>query len=85
PLVGTLEFRSIAEPIARIQPVIFRTSGSSLFLGRCKGIDDDGEDTQQQQDEDDDAASVDQQRRQPGPRWRAHGRRRERQSEAVAI
>uniref|UniRef100_A0A1D1ZBY4 NADH:ubiquinone reductase (non-electrogenic) n=1 Tax=Anthurium amnicola TaxID=1678845 RepID=A0A1D1ZBY4_9ARAE len=37
--VGTLEFRSVAEPIARIQPAISRAPGSYFFLARCKDID----------------------------------------------
>ncbi|MQL80555.1 hypothetical protein Taro_012999 [Colocasia esculenta] len=39
--VGTLEFRSVAEPVARIQPAISRAPGSYFFLARCKGIDAD--------------------------------------------
>ncbi|KAJ8644003.1 hypothetical protein MRB53_005751 [Persea americana] len=37
--VGTLEFRSVAEPIARIQPAISHAPGSFFFLARCRGID----------------------------------------------
>ncbi|KAI4305289.1 hypothetical protein L6164_028661 [Bauhinia variegata] len=37
--VGTLEFRSVAEPIARIQPAISREPGSYFFLANCTGID----------------------------------------------
>ncbi|KAK9069106.1 hypothetical protein SSX86_013222 [Deinandra increscens subsp. villosa] len=37
--VGTLEFRSVAEPIARIQPAISREPGSFFFLANCKGLD----------------------------------------------
>ena len=39
--VGTLEFRSVAEPIARIQPAISREPGSYFFLANCIGIDAD--------------------------------------------
>ncbi|KAK1264493.1 hypothetical protein QJS04_geneDACA010593 [Acorus gramineus] len=39
--VGTLEFRSVAEPIARIQPSISRAPGSYFFLARCKAVDID--------------------------------------------
>lgn len=39
--VGTLEFRSVAEPIARIQPAISTAPGSYFFLARCRGIDAD--------------------------------------------
>ncbi|XP_008805242.1 internal alternative NAD(P)H-ubiquinone oxidoreductase A1, mitochondrial-like [Phoenix dactylifera] len=39
--VGTLEFRSVAEPIGRIQPSISTTPGSYFFLGRCAFIDPD--------------------------------------------
>lgn len=37
--VGTLEFRSVAEPIARIQPVISRETGSYFFLANCNRVD----------------------------------------------
>lgn len=37
--VGTLEFRSVAEPIGRIQPAISREPGSYFFLSKCIGID----------------------------------------------
>ncbi|XP_052186890.1 internal alternative NAD(P)H-ubiquinone oxidoreductase A1, mitochondrial-like [Diospyros lotus] len=37
--VGTLEFRSVAEPIARIQPAISREPGSYFFLANCTGVD----------------------------------------------
>ncbi|CAI0392480.1 unnamed protein product [Linum tenue] len=37
--VGTLEFRSVAEPVGRIQPAISREPGSYFFLSNCKGID----------------------------------------------
>ncbi|RYR46645.1 hypothetical protein Ahy_A07g032404 isoform A [Arachis hypogaea] len=39
--VGTLEFRSVAEPIARIQPAISREPGSYFFLANCTSIDTD--------------------------------------------
>ncbi|XP_043725025.1 internal alternative NAD(P)H-ubiquinone oxidoreductase A2, mitochondrial-like [Telopea speciosissima] len=39
--VGTLEFRSVAEPIGRIQPAISREPGSFFFLANCKGLDTD--------------------------------------------
>ncbi|KAM1039901.1 hypothetical protein ACFX2I_029149 [Malus domestica] len=39
--VGTLEFRSVAEPIARIQPAISRETGSYFFLSNCIGLDPD--------------------------------------------
>ncbi|KAG2709156.1 hypothetical protein I3760_05G225600 [Carya illinoinensis] len=39
--VGTLEFRSVAEPIARIQPAISREPGSYFFLANCTGIEAD--------------------------------------------
>ncbi|KAK7387239.1 hypothetical protein VNO78_27874 [Psophocarpus tetragonolobus] len=37
--VGTLEFRSVAEPIGRIQPAISREPGSYFFLAKCTQID----------------------------------------------
>uniref|UniRef100_A0A5B7AAP4 Internal alternative NAD(P)H-ubiquinone oxidoreductase A1, mitochondrial n=1 Tax=Davidia involucrata TaxID=16924 RepID=A0A5B7AAP4_DAVIN len=37
--VGTLEFRSVAEPIGRIQPAISREPGSYFFLANCQAID----------------------------------------------
>ncbi|XP_041990005.1 internal alternative NAD(P)H-ubiquinone oxidoreductase A1, mitochondrial-like isoform X1 [Salvia splendens] len=37
--VGTLEFRSVAEPIGRIQPAISREPGSFFFLANCMGVD----------------------------------------------
>ncbi|XP_020237022.1 internal alternative NAD(P)H-ubiquinone oxidoreductase A1, mitochondrial [Cajanus cajan] len=37
--VGTLEFRSVAEPIGRIQPAISREPGSYFFLANCTHID----------------------------------------------
>lgn len=39
--VGTLEFRSVAEPIVRIQPAISRSPGSYFFLAHCTGVDAD--------------------------------------------
>ena len=36
--VGTLEFRSVAEPIVRIQPAISREPGSYFFLANCTGV-----------------------------------------------
>ncbi|XAR58904.1 NADH:ubiquinone reductase (non-electrogenic) [Bertholletia excelsa] len=39
--VGTLEFRSVAEPVARIQPAISREPGSYFFLANCTGVDTD--------------------------------------------
>lgn len=37
--VGTLEFRSVAEPIGRIQSAISREPNSYFFLANCSGID----------------------------------------------
>ncbi|KAI0519255.1 hypothetical protein KFK09_006697 [Dendrobium nobile] len=37
--VGTLEFRSVAEPIGRIQPAISHAPGSYFFLARCASLD----------------------------------------------
>ncbi|KAL6527934.1 Internal alternative NAD(P)H-ubiquinone oxidoreductase A1, mitochondrial [Orobanche minor] len=37
--VGTLEFRSVAEPIGRIQPAISREPGSYFFLANCTRVD----------------------------------------------
>ncbi|KAJ4979396.1 hypothetical protein NE237_010176 [Protea cynaroides] len=37
--VGTLEFRSVTEPIGRIQPAISRDPGSFFFLANCKELD----------------------------------------------
>ncbi|KAM0002375.1 putative NADH:ubiquinone reductase (non-electrogenic) [Helianthus debilis subsp. tardiflorus] len=37
--VGTLEFRSVAEPIGRIQPAISHEPGSFFFLADCKDVD----------------------------------------------
>ncbi|MCL7024234.1 hypothetical protein MKW94_024437, partial [Papaver nudicaule] len=37
--VGTLEFRSVAEPIGRIQPAISKAPGSYFFLANCKAVD----------------------------------------------
>uniref|UniRef100_A0A7N0U3U6 NADH:ubiquinone reductase (non-electrogenic) n=1 Tax=Kalanchoe fedtschenkoi TaxID=63787 RepID=A0A7N0U3U6_KALFE len=39
--VGTLEFRSVAEPIGRIQPAISREAGSYFFLANCTSVDVD--------------------------------------------
>ncbi|CAL9181801.1 unnamed protein product [Musa hybrid cultivar] len=39
--VGTLEFRSVAEPIGRIQPAISTAPDSYFFLARCTAIDPD--------------------------------------------
>lgn len=39
--VGTLEFRSVAEPIARIQPAISSEPGSYFFLANCQKVDTD--------------------------------------------
>ncbi|KAK4482735.1 hypothetical protein RD792_009902 [Penstemon davidsonii] len=37
--VGTLEFRSVAEPIGRIQPAISREPNSYFFLANCTSVD----------------------------------------------
>ncbi|KAJ0734699.1 putative NADH:ubiquinone reductase (non-electrogenic) [Helianthus annuus] len=37
--VGTLEFRSVAEPIGRIQPAISHEPCSFFFLANCVGLD----------------------------------------------
>ncbi|XP_021720658.1 internal alternative NAD(P)H-ubiquinone oxidoreductase A1, mitochondrial-like [Chenopodium quinoa] len=37
--VGTLEFRSVAEPIGRIQPAISSEPGSYYFLANCSSVD----------------------------------------------
>ena len=37
--VGTLEFRSVAEPVGRIQPSFSTDPGSFFFLGTCEGLD----------------------------------------------
>ncbi|VVA90318.1 unnamed protein product [Arabis nemorensis] len=37
--VGTLEFRSVAEPISSIQPAISREPGSYFFLANCSRLD----------------------------------------------
>ncbi|TXG74407.1 hypothetical protein EZV62_002986 [Acer yangbiense] len=39
--VGTLEFRSVAEPIGRIQPAISKEPGSYFFLANCTSVDAD--------------------------------------------
>ncbi|KAF8029812.1 hypothetical protein BT93_E2285 [Corymbia citriodora subsp. variegata] len=37
--VGTLEFRSVAEPVSRIQPALAATPNSYFYLASCNGID----------------------------------------------
>ena len=37
--VGTLEFRSVAEPVSRIQDALARDPNSYFFLASCTGID----------------------------------------------
>ncbi|VAH28953.1 internal alternative NAD(P)H-ubiquinone oxidoreductase A1, mitochondrial-like [Triticum dicoccoides] len=37
--VGTLEFRSVVEPVSRIQPALATRPGSYFFLANCTGID----------------------------------------------
>ncbi|KAG8635342.1 internal alternative NAD(P)H-ubiquinone oxidoreductase A1, mitochondrial [Manihot esculenta] len=37
--VGTLEFRSVAEPVSRIQPALGTNSNSYFYLASCTGID----------------------------------------------
>lgn len=39
--VGTLEFRSVAEPVSRIQPALSRSPNSYFLLAKCKDIDSD--------------------------------------------
>lgn len=39
--VGTLEFRSVAEPIGRIQPAVSTQPTSYFFLANCNAIDFD--------------------------------------------
>lgn len=39
--VGTLEFRSVAEPVGRIQPALSTNPNSYFFLASCTGIDTD--------------------------------------------
>ncbi|XP_020222667.1 internal alternative NAD(P)H-ubiquinone oxidoreductase A2, mitochondrial [Cajanus cajan] len=39
--VGTLEFRSVAEPVSRIQDALAREPNSYFFLASCTGIDTD--------------------------------------------
>lgn len=39
--VGTLEFRSVAEPIGRIQPAVSKSAGSFFFLAKCASVDPD--------------------------------------------
>ncbi|GJN32742.1 hypothetical protein PR202_gb21265 [Eleusine coracana subsp. coracana] len=37
--VGTLEFRSVVEPVSRIQPMLGTGPGSYFYLANCSGID----------------------------------------------
>ncbi|KAF6156194.1 hypothetical protein GIB67_010658 [Kingdonia uniflora] len=37
--VGTLEFRSVAEPVSRIQPALVTAPNSYFYLAYCKGVD----------------------------------------------
>ncbi|CAN6453425.1 unnamed protein product [Victoria cruziana] len=37
--VGTLEFRSVAEPVSRIQPALAKAPNSHFFLAGCTGLD----------------------------------------------
>ncbi|XP_047061924.1 internal alternative NAD(P)H-ubiquinone oxidoreductase A2, mitochondrial-like [Lolium rigidum] len=37
--VGTLEFRSVVEPVSRIQPALATRPGSFFFLASCTGVD----------------------------------------------
>lgn len=39
--VGTLEFRSVAEPVSRIQPALSNSPSSYFLLAECKDIDTD--------------------------------------------
>ncbi|XP_042399682.1 internal alternative NAD(P)H-ubiquinone oxidoreductase A1, mitochondrial-like [Zingiber officinale] len=39
--VGTLEFRSVAEPVSRIQSALARSPDSYFYLASCTGIDTD--------------------------------------------
>uniref|UniRef100_A0A0D6R1J1 FAD/NAD(P)-binding domain-containing protein n=1 Tax=Araucaria cunninghamii TaxID=56994 RepID=A0A0D6R1J1_ARACU len=39
--VGTLEFRSVAEPVSRIQPALSRSPNSYFLLAQCLDIDTD--------------------------------------------
>ncbi|CAI9087566.1 OLC1v1021672C1 [Oldenlandia corymbosa var. corymbosa] len=39
--VGTLEFRSVAEPVSQIQKALAKDPNSYFFLASCKGIDTD--------------------------------------------
>lgn len=39
--VGTLEFRSVAEPVSRIQTALAQSPGSHFFLANCTAIDTD--------------------------------------------
>ncbi|KAJ4831392.1 Internal alternative NAD(P)H-ubiquinone oxidoreductase A1, mitochondrial [Turnera subulata] len=39
--VGTLEFRSVAEPVSRIQPAVASSPNSYFYLASCIGVDTD--------------------------------------------
>lgn len=39
--VGTLEFRSVAEPVSRIQPALAGAPNSYFYLANCTGVDTD--------------------------------------------
>ncbi|XP_078156949.1 internal alternative NAD(P)H-ubiquinone oxidoreductase A1, mitochondrial-like [Carex rostrata] len=39
--VGTLEFRSVSEPVSRIQDALAKSPGSHFFLANCTAIDSD--------------------------------------------
>lgn len=39
--VGTLEFRSVAEPVSRIQSALASNPGSYFYLATCNGVDTD--------------------------------------------
>ncbi|XP_030543568.1 internal alternative NAD(P)H-ubiquinone oxidoreductase A2, mitochondrial-like [Rhodamnia argentea] len=39
--VGTLEFRSVAEPVSQIQPALAATPNSYFYLASCTGVDTD--------------------------------------------
>lgn len=39
--VGTLEFRSVAEPVSRIQTALAKNPDSYFYLASCTGIDTD--------------------------------------------
>lgn len=38
--VGTLEFRSVAEPVSRIQPALAKSPNSYFLLGKCTNVDE---------------------------------------------